>query len=353
MAARTLDTDRIGPVDPRGPVRRLARAAIGGLALAVTTGLTLAGPAVAAPATGSAVGSAVGAAAGSSTLSPTASSTASRGATATGTALPGRSSACRSPLVYLVPHQDDEVLSMSASIRRTIARSGPGCVHVVLVTTGESSGARTTLARGFRAGGHGITRVSLSRAQFGASRDKEFRASVARLGVPAANVHLGLPDAPRIADDGSLDAAAARRVVDAAIDRFGRAASYATMSDSDPQADHRRLGEALREAGTRRRVASATYFFPPYQLPAPRTLSPTTATSRADRDAITRAAREYGTYAPKSGRYGIGWLSVPGAFGGPALGVRMLTASGTLWQAPALRRPKSALLTDYTSYLHR
>lgn len=53
----------------------------------------------------------------------------------------GATAACRrAPLVYLVPHQDDETLSMGASIRRAVSRSGPACVHLVLVTTGQSSG---------------------------------------------------------------------------------------------------------------------------------------------------------------------------------------------------------------------
>ncbi len=266
---------------------------------------------------------------------------------------PPDASLCRTPIVYLVPHQDDEVLSMSASIRRMITRYGRSCVHLVLVTNGQSSGARTTLARGFRPVGHDrVERVTLDPAQFAVSRDAEFRGSAAQLGVPAGNVHFGLPGAPRLIDDGTIGPATARRVVAAAIARFGPRAGYATMSDSDPQHDHRALGVALREVGTQRRVSSLTFFYPPYQPRPERALTATVAQSSADRGAIARAAVEYGTYAPQRRRYGIGWLSVPGAFGGPALGVRIQLADGRLWQPPPLQAPKLALLRSYTSFLH-
>lgn len=266
---------------------------------------------------------------------------------------PTAPSLCQTPVVYLVPHQDDEVLSMSASIRRMVTRYGRSCVHLVLVTNGQSSGARTTLARGFQPVGHDrVEHVTLDPAQFAASRDAEFRGSAAQLGVPAGNVHFGLPGAPRLIDDGTIGPATARRVVAAAIARFGTRAGYATMSDSDPQHDHRALGVALREVGTQRRVASMTFFYPPYQARPARALTATIAQSAADRGAIARAALEYGTYAPQRRRYGIGWLSVPGAFGGPALGVRIQLTDGRLWQPAALQAPKVALLRSYTSLVH-
>lgn len=277
------------------------------------------------------------------------------GATAVPSAGAAESVGCtRSPVVYLVPHQDDEMLSMAASIRRTIGRSGAACVHLVLVTTGESSGARTSLARGWQPVGRPrVVRASLTPAQFGAARDREFLAATRQLGVPAANVHLGLPRAPRIADNGSLTPAAARGFVGAAIDRFGTRAGYATMSDSDPQADHQRLGAALREVGKARQVSSVSFFYPPYRMPAPRRVTPTLAERTVDRVAIRRAADEYGRYDPRAGRYGIGFLSVPRQFGGPALRQRFVSTDGRVWSTTTIRRPNLALYSDYTSLLHR
>lgn len=267
----------------------------------------------------------------------------------------GATASCRrAPLVYLVPHQDDETLSMGASIRRAVSRSGPACVHLVLVTTGQSSGARTVLARGVRSPSTGrVVRYRLTTAQFVAARDAEFRAAAARLGVPARNVHLGLPGAPRVADSGStLTNAVARKVVNTAVDRFGTRAGYATMSDSDPQANHRTLGAALRSVGKARKVGSVSFLYPPYQLPAPRRVVATVATG-ADRAALRNAGLEYGRFAPASGRYGVGWLSVPSAFGGAALNTWTVRADGRLRHAGRYPAPKRALFDSYTSYLHR
>lgn len=283
----------------------------------------------------------------SATMVPTASTVQASVASATS------ATHCRAPIVYLVPHQDDEVLSMGASIRRSLGRSGTACVHVVLVTTGQSSGARTAMARGFKAvGQQRFTQYALSKRQFAESRDAEFRASLERLGVAARNVHLGLPGFPRPADDGSLTPAVAQRFVNAAIDVFGRGAGYATMSQHDPQSDHRTLGAALRTVGARRKVATVSYFYPPYQLPAPQRLDPIVA-SGADRTAIRNAALEYGRFAPAAGRYGIGWLSVAPQFGGPALGVRFMTADARPWGVQPMRAPRIPLMDGYTSLLHR
>ncbi|GAB96441.1 LmbE family N-acetylglucosaminyl deacetylase [Kineosphaera limosa] len=270
---------------------------------------------------------------------------------ASGAASTANSQCRRSPVVYLVPHQDDEVLSMAASIRRMVGRSGAACVHLVLVTDGISSGARTSMARGWvPVGGSGVVRVSLTPAQFGAARDREFRAAAARLGVPAANVHLGLPKAPRVP---ALTPAASRQIVSAAIDRFGTRAGYTTMSDSDPLADHRNLGTALRQVGATRKVSSTSFLYPPYRMPAPRQLSPTVATNDADRIAIRQAAAEYGRYDPRAGRYGIGWVSVPQQFGGPALTLRFVSDGGQQWSPGPIRSPNVALYRGYVSYLHR
>ncbi len=314
-----------------------------GTALTAVTALVAVGGGIAAPAA---------AATPVSTRVAAAATAEAPGATAEAA---GATASCRrAPLVYLVPHQDDETLSMGASIRRAVSRSGPACVHLVLVTTGQSSGARTVLARGVRSPSTGrVVRYRLTTAQFVAARDAEFRAAAARLGVPARNVHLGLPGAPRVADSGStLTNAVARKVVNTAVDRFGTRAGYATMSDSDPQTNHRTLGAALRSVGKARKVGSVSFLYPPYQLPAPRRVVATVATG-ADRAALRNAGLEYGRFAPASGRYGVGWLSVPSAFGGAALNTWTVRADGRLRHAGRYPAPKRALFDSYTSYLHR
>lgn len=336
------------PRNKTGRARQVVIGMLAGVLTLTSVGLD-AGPAAAAqgPATG-VTASAVEFASSGAVAGTAPSVAATTTATTRGTA-----TACRAPIVYLVPHQDDELLSMAASIRRSLGRSGSACVHVVLVTTGQSSGARTLMARGFKAvGQQRFTQYALSRQRFGASRDAEFRAALGRLGVAPGNVHLGLARAPRVADDGSLTPAVAERFTGVTIATFGRGAGYATMSDSDPQSDHRTLGMALRKVGRQRGVASVSFFYPPYRLPSPRRLSPTVATG-ADRTAIRAAAMEYGKFAPAAGRYGIGWLSVAPQFGGSALGIRLINTQGVPRGVLPMRSPKTPLMDGYTSLLHR
>lgn len=256
--------------------------------------------------------------------------------------------------VYLVPHQDDEVLSMAATIRRSIREVGAANVHLVLMTTGQSSAARAALARGVhpRADMRMTVRTSLSTERFAQSRDAEFRASARRLGVPAANVHLSLPRWKRVAD-GNLTAATSAAFVNAAIDRFGRSAAYNTMSDVDPSRDHRTLGIQLRRIAASRKVAQTTYHYPQYHLPAKKSLVRIAPATNADRAAIRAAAREYGVVKPESNRWAVGWVSVAAAFGGEALRTWQIAPNGRVWKPAAVKAPARGLFDSLSSYIHR
>ena len=256
--------------------------------------------------------------------------------------------------VYLVPHQDDEVLSMAATIRHSVRDVGATNVHVVLMTTGQSASARGALARGVhpRRDTKTVVRRSLTPAQFAAARDAEFLAAVGRLGVPARNIHLSLPKWKRVAD-GSVSARSATAFVNAALDRFGRNAAYNTMSDVDPSHDHRTLGRAMRAVAAQRKPARTTYHFPQYHLPAPRSLVRIAPRDNADRAAIRAAARQYGVVKPSANRWGIGWVSVAAAFGGEALDTWQVRPNGTVWKPKGVNAPNRALFDSLSSYTHR
>ena len=94
--------------------------------------------------------------------------------------------------LFLVPHQDDETLSMGAAIREHVAVNGPSTVAVVLLTTGESSGARRVLREvGYVPEATGkVERVALTKRQFVGSRDAEFYGACRALGVPHGNIFM-------------------------------------------------------------------------------------------------------------------------------------------------------------------
>ena len=245
--------------------------------------------------------------------------------------------------LVLVPHQDDETLSMGAMIAEHVAVNGPETVGVVLFTTGESSGVRRVLREvGYvPAGGSRVERVALSRRQFVASRDAEFYAACTRLGVPHGNIFM--PGFTLTEDDGSTfqrgsyttgsiprlarfrDGVADRTVqqrrftaaVDVVLAWFGPV-HVKTISDHDPSQDHRLLGAAVR--ASRRPTLSRRWYYPPYRVKD----TPRSAPRMFPRDAgvylpqVEAAGREYGVWAPTRGRFSVGWFSVGSVFGGPA-----------------------------------
>ncbi len=240
---------------------------------------------------------------------------------------------------------------MAPAIRRSIFEVGAANVHLVLMSTGEGSGARAAWALGIRpVGAPAFITHTLSLAQFSQARDREFRASAAALNVPARNVHLSLPSWRRVRESYSDEQAST--FINAAIDRFGVQAAYWTMSDVDPSVDHSRLGAALRREGTRRGVARMTFCYPPYQLPAKIRLTRLPARTLADRRQIRAAASEYGVVNPAAGRFAVGWVSVPSAFGGKALEFTRAGRSGAR-KGRKVSPPKTALFDSQVAYIHR
>lgn len=258
--------------------------------------------------------------------------------------------------VFLVPHQDDEVLGLGGAIRNHIDSGASVCV--ALFTNGRNSAARTSFANGFipyaQSAIYTNSTVAGSAIAFGQARDNEFRAALTQLGVPAANVFMDANSTTgwrwnRVLDvNNSTNAANAEAFVTEAVRFFGSGKHYKTMSRRDPSPDHHLVARALAT----KTVASRREYWPQYQLaqkPSNMSVYPQKATTSAGLTASRYAGNHYGTFAPSSSRYGIGWLSVPQAFGGNALLVKRCSGYRTnCVGTPAIAAPN----TSYLNTLH-
>lgn len=141
------------------------------------------------------------------------------------------------PAIFLSPHQDDETLSMGASIVQHV-RAGRE-VLVVLMCDGSGSG---------------VHKIYPDRDTFVAERDREFKAAVHALGATP----IIRPD--RVPDT-TLTVEWAKSVIQEYHQKYPHA-SFKTMSDRDrsnpesAEADHYLLGQALRETG----IKDARYY---------------------------------------------------------------------------------------------
>ncbi|MFX0539304.1 GNAT family N-acetyltransferase [Ornithinimicrobium sp. Y1847] len=202
------------------------------------------------------------------------------------------------PVIYYVPHPDDEAIYMGASIwsernRRTI---------VVALTSGGSS---TVLPWINERLGQQVTTKDLKR-----SRVADLRRSVAHLGVEPQDIHvMDLPD-------GKLTAKRVRTVVDEMATRYPRA-SHRTMSYLDPHSDHAAAGEAVRQAHADGTITDCLFHVPVDLVDDD--LGHPVSLSTAACDAKRAALAEYRVWDPYSERYAIGLLSVPDLIAGQAI----------------------------------
>lgn len=194
------------------------------------------------------------------------------------------------PVIYYVPHPDDEAIYMGASMwsernRRTI---------VVSLTRGGSSSVLGWINERL---GQQVSTEDLER-----SRVADLRRSVSHLGVRPVDVHLA--DLP----DGELTPDLVRPVIEDMARRYPRA-SHRTMSYRDPHPDHAAAGEAVRRAHADG-VVQDCLFHVPVDLVDESLGTPVTLSTAAC-DAKRAALAEYRVWDPFSERYAVGLLSVP------------------------------------------
>lgn len=193
------------------------------------------------------------------------------------------------PVIWYVPHPDDESIFMGGSIARVRDRRN---ILVVLTRGGGSTAVRKISERLGR---------ELTVEEFMAGRQAELAAAVAALGVrPRDVIQHDLPD-------GSITEADVFQIVTAMAARHPGAA-HRTLSYVDPHPDHRTTGRALRRAYDEGVVADVLFYMPVPIMTARKFQRaplgvPDVAAKRA-------ALEEYRRWAPEEGRFAIGATSV-------------------------------------------
>ena len=218
--------------------------------------------------------------------------------------------------VFLIPHQDDEVLSLGVGITQAVSQGRD--VWVVLLTDGSQSGA-------YR---HLNAQYGLSRADFVAARDREFLAALTALGVDPRKVVMSGFGHGRIVNNQSTYASV-DSLIEASFEQLGDPAggvTFHSMSWLDAHVDHAMSGTVLRDkcAASSASDAGGCVFFqsdlyrvdvPELSLPdtpkmpVPADLNPQKITpAPGPETARLRAALDEYRYSnPQAGRYGLGW----------------------------------------------
>jgi N-acetylmuramoyl-L-alanine amidase len=175
----------------------------------------------------------------------------------------------KTPVIYFVPHADDEVLTYGVDIRNMIASGRK--VYLVLLSKGEDSGARDVqngvydvesktpklAGKPIFCWWHGVYHNPIeekyfhghiSQAEFAQERvDDFFRASLA-LGVPKSSI---IDESFYLMD---YNPVTAKRVMEKYIAIYPNA-DFLTMSDHDEHDQHAFLGEVLKQLEAENKVA--------------------------------------------------------------------------------------------------
>jgi len=268
------------------------------------------------------------------------------------------------PAVFFVPHQDDETLSMGASVIEHVMAGRQ--VYIVLVGDGTATIVTSRLCQeSTQAGKSDLAKFCGADAAslVGAARDREFAAAVGRLGVPASNVLY------EHKSEGKVSMHDLQTMFDTYIDRFGADASYITMSWLDADSDHYNLGYALNSrcvttGPAYKRVAPQLtdcrfYQSAVYHKETPsnwfktRDRVPTpsggyyTADTSTKRSRLLAAADEYKLNDWANGRYGIGYRSVGDQFD------YLKTTLRSRWHRPSDSWQSSSDMAESVRFVNR
>ncbi|MGG3467853.1 cell wall-binding repeat-containing protein [Neobacillus pocheonensis] len=221
------------------------------------------------------------------------------------------------PILYIVPHQDDEILTFGVDIRNELSRGRQ--VHLILLTRGEDSGARNILngevycwihdkfhdpvKEGYKAG-------TLTPDEFADARTDEYLRASKALGVPESNIHM------QFIPNGQFYSSAIRKVIDQYLAAYPNA-DVRTMSWFDEHSAHALIGRTVQDMqaeGVLQRyqakylVSINTDRF--YKTPKPMVTIMNRLGNSNDVQYLRNAINEYKRFDPKNGYYAVGYHSV-------------------------------------------
>ncbi len=225
------------------------------------------------------------------------------------------------PVVFLLPHQDDEMF-MGGAMQQAVASGRQ--VYVVMVTDGSASSARhiingedsnhhpvfdTVYRRFHRPAREGYD--PLDARAFTEARNKEYVSSVAALGIPPDHIWFANPgevfgsETPLYIND-TLTIATASQAIDQVFKIVGDG-TYVTLAANlgalnAQHGDHLALREALREF---KGIHQKQFFSEKIGDGHPQPVRPLELTQKG------LALAHYFVWDPKNGRFAIGEHSVP------------------------------------------
>lgn len=232
-------------------------------------------------------------------------------------------------IVYLSPHQDDEVLTMGASIMQDVADGHT--VFVYLACRGDKSVARTNQILINRLG------YTPTVEAFCAARDREFMESVPRLGAVPVMLPQPEREPEREVDVERLIAAVKRAIP-------GGADLVCGHAPTDPHEDHAAVGQAalrLRDDGWASSVRLHVAFYNKVHHPTP----PNPAFSERGIPVTLFQQEPYRRVDVPNGFWGVGYISVSSLFEGQ-LSDSLSYHYYPFGQGGVLRRPSGLVALD-------
>ena len=220
-------------------------------------------------------------------------------------------------VLYFLPHQGDELLSMGIDICNSISRGY--VVHVILCTNGSKCKVRQELTDGKKCDKHlGKHFFNLTRKDLIISKDKEFRESCRALGVKDSNVHV--PEACFV--DTELTICNSKKIILQYLDALGPdcivCAPDPNNENSGQHCDHKSLGYAAVELFNEGVISELRLFTEPYhseffqhamdvvQAEAMPMIETASVPVQAK---LKKAVAAYSQWEPEMGRYAMGYHS--------------------------------------------
>ncbi|WP_176392133.1 PIG-L family deacetylase [Marininema halotolerans] len=256
------------------------------------------------------------------------------------------------PVIYLVPHADDETLTYGVDIQKERQRGRP--IYLILFSQGEESIAREVLNGHYDHQSVNKNRVgepilcrwhgrihspneehfadgSLSRKEFGKARIRDFYRVAKVLGIPSSHIRTySLPN-------DHFTPSQVQSVIDSALKKFP-GADFRTMSPYDVHPDHALIGKELANAIQTNKISASQvhYFvsiytdrFAKVDIPFKKHISTIKKGSKAY-IRLVQSMDVYRDYDPKQGSYATGYHSVPKQFDA------LIKATYTSWYLPQI-----------------